>query len=98
MTAALRELEEECGIKGCNPQLLTVKGAPERDDRYHMISIVYLVQLEDENSKPVAQDDAASAEWYDLKTVLEQPEIFAFDHHLILTEMVAQREEFAHLR
>ena len=43
--AALRELSEECGIQGCNPELLTVRGAPERDDRYHMISIVYLVQL-----------------------------------------------------
>ena len=96
--AALRELEEECGIKGANPGLFTVRGAPERDDRYHMISIVYLVQLRDENSVPVAQDDAASAEWYDLRSMLGKKEVFAFDHHSIIKEVVNTRPEYAGLR
>ena len=52
--AVVRELEEECGIKGSNPVLFTVRGAPERDDRYHMISIIYYVELADENSQPIA--------------------------------------------
>ena len=40
--AALRELQEECSIKGKNPELFTVRGSALRDDRYHMISIIYL--------------------------------------------------------
>ena len=48
-----------------------------------MISIVYLVTV-DPRAKPEAQDDAASAEWYNLKDVMKQPERFAFDHYSIL--------------
>ena len=44
--ACVRELEEECNIKGSDPELVTVKGKPGRDPRYHMISIVYLVQVD----------------------------------------------------
>ena len=47
MVAAVRELEEECGVKGAEPELFTVRGAPERDDRYHIISMFYLVKLTD---------------------------------------------------
>ena len=97
MTSALRELEEECGLKGCNPKLLTVRGAPERDDRYHMISIVYLVELQDDNQEPTAQDDAASAAWYNLRDVMKTPDIFAFDHHSILEEMIKTRNEYKDL-
>ena len=43
---------------------------------------------------PTAQDDAASAEWYDLQTVMSTPEIFAFDHWDILKELCTTREEF----
>ena len=96
--AVVRELEEECGIKGTNPVLFTVRGAPDRDDRYHMISIIYHVELEDENSQPVAQDDAASANWYDIRQVLSQPDIFAFDHYSILKELVDTNEKYKSLR
>ena len=51
-----------------------------------MIAIVYLVEVA-EDAVPVAQDDAASAAWYDLATVMATPEKFAFDHHSILVEM-----------
>ena len=85
--ACVRELEEECGVKGSNPTLVCVRGKPDRDPRYHMISIVYLVEA-DPKAKPVAQDDAASAEWYDLKQVIKTPARFAFDHHSILEEML----------
>ena len=84
--ACVRELEEECNVKGSNPVLLTVRGEPGRDPRYHMISIVYLVEV-DSATEPTAQDDAASAEWLDLETVLSTPEDFAFDHHGILLEL-----------
>ena len=97
--AAVRELEEECGIKGCEPELFTVRGAPDRDDRYHMISIFYLVKLIDgTNQEPVAQDDAASASWYDVKEILAKPEIFAFDHHEVLSELVSKNDTYASIR
>ena len=44
--SCIRELEEECGIKGANPQLVAVRGSPDRDPRYHMISIFYFVEVQ----------------------------------------------------
>ncbi len=41
--SCIRELEEECGIVGSQPELIAVRGKPDRDPRYHMISIFYLV-------------------------------------------------------
>ena len=58
--ACVRELEEETTVKGTNPQLLTVKGKPGRDPRYHMISIVYLVDVDPE-AVPQPKDDAMAA-------------------------------------
>ena len=71
---------------GANPVLLTVKGKPGRDPRYHMISIVYLVEVNPE-VVPTAADDALSAAWYDLGEVLATPDRFAFDHHEVLIEL-----------
>ena len=45
--ACLRELEEECGIKGKSVELVTVACNPARDPRKHIISIVYQVKLDD---------------------------------------------------
>ena len=47
VNSCIRELEEECGIKGSKPELVAVRGKAERDPRYHMISIFYLVQIEE---------------------------------------------------
>ena len=43
--ACLRELEEECSVKGIKEslKLVTVAGAPGRDPRSHTVSIVYSV-------------------------------------------------------
>ncbi len=60
--AVLRELLEETGIEGSNPRLFEVKGRPERDPRKHVISIFYLVDVDDE-SVPEAGDDASEADW-----------------------------------
>ena len=87
--ACIRELVEETDVKGCNPVLLTVRGEPGRDPRYHMISIVYLVEV-DAEAVPTAQDDAAAADWFDLESVLATPGEFAFDHHSILLELCSK--------
>ena len=78
--------------------LFTIRGEPLRDDRYHMISLIYLVELSDKNSTPVAQDDAASADWYDLRSVMKTPDIFAFDHFDILKELIETKEQYSGLR
>jgi 8-oxo-dGTP diphosphatase len=81
--ACLRELEEECHIKGKKPVLVTVAGDPKRDPRKHVISIVYNVEMEDPTAEAEAGDDAASAKWYDLDEVLASKDM-AFDHKEIL--------------
>ena len=53
-------------------------GRPERDPRFHCVSIVYLIEV-DENAIPKSGDDAAK--FYRLKKVAKKPEYFAFDHH-----------------
>ena len=59
-----------------------------------MIAIVYLVEVAPD-AVPVAQDDAASAAWYDLATVMATPDKFAFDHHSILVEMTKKVSAYA---
>ena len=44
----LRELKEECAIDGGNPVLFTVRGAPDRDPRKHVVSIFYVVHVDDQ--------------------------------------------------
>ena len=61
-SAVLRELLEECGIKGSVVDLIAVRGNPNRAPRGHIVTIFYRVKVE-ENSVPVAGDDAAHAEW-----------------------------------
>ena len=66
--ACIRELEEECTVKGDKDslKLVTVAGAPDRDPRRHTISIVYAVHVPDQSTVKAA-DDAKSAMWYDLE-------------------------------
>ena len=82
------------GVDGVNPQLLAVKGKKDRDPRYHMISVFYLVEVADD-AVLTAQDDAASAEWYDLASVITTPEKWAFDHHSVLVELTQKNPEYA---
>jgi len=84
--ACVRELSEECGIKGYTPKLVTVAGKGDRDPRKHIISIVYHVEVSAEDSVK-AGDDAATAKWYDLSEVWKNEggkHDMAFDHRDIL--------------
>jgi len=79
-TAALRELEEETGVKNVFFEQLFTFGNPERDPRGRVISVSYfaLVNLEDH---PVqAASDAENAAWFPFD---ELPEL-AFDHQKIM--------------
>ena len=80
--AVLRELEEETGLTGSNPELLMVMGNPERDPRKHIVSIVYSVTADE--GEPNAGDDAADARFWSLQTVLDGEVPLAGDHMQII--------------
>lgn len=75
-TAALRELEEETGVKDLFVEQLFTFGKPGRDPRGRVISVAYfsLVNLQDHPA--VAASDADKAEWFSID---ELPDL-AFDH------------------
>ena len=79
-TAALRELEEETGVKDLFVEQLYTFGAVNRDPRGRVISVAYysLVNLQDHPA--VAASDATKAEWF---SVNELPDL-AFDHRQII--------------
>lgn len=79
-TAALRELEEETGVKDLYLEQLYTFGTPGRDPRGRVISVAYfsLVNLQDHPA--VAASDATKAEWFPLN---ELP-VLAFDHSDII--------------
>ncbi len=81
--ACLRELEEECGIKGKGVELITVAGNPKRDPRSHIISIAYSVHIDETSGEAKAGDDAATAKWYNIQDVFNSKDM-AFDHKEIL--------------
>ncbi len=83
-TAALRELLEETGVEGWGPRVYAVKGRPERDPRKHVVSIFYLVQV-DEESVPEAGDDAAEAEWMKLDSIVSGD--VAGDHFEVIEQL-----------
>ena len=81
---ALRELQEETGLKGAYVRQLHTFSEPKRDPRERVLSIAHyaLVRLQEVK----AGDDAVRAEWFALDDI---PPL-AFDHDLIL--LMAQEE------
>ena len=77
--AAMRELEEETGIKDVIITQFKTYGSVNRDPRHRTISVVYTSIIE-APIKAVGMDDAADAEWF---SVDELPPL-AFDHQLIM--------------
>lgn len=75
---ALRELQEETGLKGAYIRQFHTFTAPERDPRERVITIAYyaLVRMQE----VVGGDDADDARWF---TLDEVPQL-AFDHDQIL--------------
>lgn len=88
--AAARELFEETGVSVPTDSLVQLGafGTPGRDPRMRVVSVVYVVRL-DQPTQPAAGSDAADAEYVPTNQVLSDPDSLAFDHHRILTEAVA---------
>jgi 8-oxo-dGTP diphosphatase len=86
----VRELKEECSIDGHFPELFMVAGDPERDPRKHIISIVYTITA-GPNDQPIAADDAATAQWFNLQDVVKNESgkfDMAFDHRKIFEKFL----------
>ncbi len=78
--AALRELEEETGVKDVFIEQLYTFGDPGRDPRGRVVSVAYyaLVNLAEHPVAPAS--DARTAKWYEV----DQLPLLAFDHAHIL--------------
>lgn len=89
-TAAARELAEETGLEAPAHLLqLGAYGAPGRDPRMRVVTVVYWA-LTDDLPEPRGDSDAASAELVPVDDILTEPDRLAFDHHEILTDAVEQ--------
>jgi len=78
---AVRELEEETGLRLSKIQQIGAYSKVDRDPRGRTITVAYLA-IVDEPVAVTGQDDAAKAEWWALSSL---PEL-AFDHADIMTD------------
>lgn len=78
--SALRELEEETGVKDVFIEQLYTYGNPGRDPRGRVISVAYFALINLEEHPVKAASDADEAEWFSLDEI---PKL-AFDHAEIL--------------
>ncbi|MFF9003642.1 NUDIX domain-containing protein [Streptomyces achromogenes] len=83
LDAALRELEEETGVRVRPDQLrqLGVWDTPNRDPRGRYVTVAYHATVP-AGTPITAGDDARTARWWPLNNL---PEQLAFDHASILT-------------
>ncbi len=82
--AALRELEEETGVRDVYLEQLYTFGDPGRDPRGRVITVAYFALVPAVAIHPRAGDDAAEARWW---SVYDLPPL-AFDHADILAYAV----------
>lgn len=85
--AAIREAEEETSLKIRDLKLLNVYSAPDRDPRFHTISVVFTAEADGD---PKAGDDASELGIFSRDTL---PSDLAFDHAKILSDFFSQRGE-----
>ena len=82
---AIRELEEETGLRVSEVHQIGAYSKVDRDPRGRTVTVAYLAIVE----KPIAvtgQDDAAKAQWFPLSDL---PEL-AFDHADIMQDAIKQ--------
>jgi len=84
--AALRELEEETGLKQVFLEQLYTFGAVNRDPRERVVSVAYYALVKMALEATRAATDAADARWFQ---VTKLPEL-AFDHQDILKAALAR--------
>jgi 8-oxo-dGTP diphosphatase len=80
---AIRELEEETGMKVTDVQQIGAYSKVDRDPRGRTVTVAYLIVID----APVAvtgQDDAAKAQWFPIDAL---PPL-AFDHEDIMRDAI----------
>ena len=85
---AIRELEEETGLRVSEVYQIGAYSKVDRDPRGRTVTVAYLAIVE----KPIAvtgQDDAAKAQWFPLSDL---PEL-AFDHADIMQDAIRKYKE-----
>jgi 8-oxo-dGTP diphosphatase len=80
--AAVREAEEETGLKVGNLRLVGVYSDPARDPRGHVISVTFL-------AKELGGKLKAGTDAKEVRAFRKIPDKLAFDHSKILTDALA---------
>lgn len=84
--AAVREAREETGLDVSLTRLLGVYSKPERDPRFHTLSVVFVAEASP-LAQPCAGDDAREAQFFSFAALPDM----AFDHRLIVDDFIRQR-------
>ena len=86
---AIRELEEETGLKVAKVHQIGAYSKVDRDPRGRTITVAYLAII-DSTENVIGQDDAAKAEWF---PITELPHL-AFDHYDIMKDAITAYAHF----
>jgi 8-oxo-dGTP diphosphatase len=81
--AAERELLEETAISGIELKQFYTYGELNRDPRGRTVSVIYYGFTNQNNTTPIAGDDAADAKWF----LISNLPLLAFDHEKIINEL-----------
>ena len=87
--AAVREAREETGLTVRLTGLLGVYSNPDRDPRFHTLSVVYMAEPVGD-ARPRGGDDAAQARVFPAHAL---PRDMAFDHAAIIADYLAYRRD-----
>ena len=85
---AIRELEEETGLKVSEVHQIGAYSKVDRDPRGRTVTVAYLAII-DAPMVAKGQDDAAKAQWFPLSAL---PEL-AFDHDEIMQDAIRKYKE-----
>lgn len=85
---AIRELEEETGLRVSEVRQIGAYSKVDRDPRGRTITVAYLAII-DEPTAVTGHDDAAKAEWF-LQSDLPH---LAFDHYDIMQDAIRKYKE-----
>ena len=86
---AIRELEEETGLKVAKVHQIGAYSKIDRDPRGRTITVAYLA-IVDSTKAVIGQDDAAKAEWF---PITDLPHL-AFDHYDIMKDAIVAYAHF----